>query len=470
VILPTPTTADLPARQLPFWRLTGPGAVLLGLAIGAGEIVIWPRIASEHGASMIWAAVIGVFLQLWVNIEVGRWAVATGESAFTGLARVWGPLAPLFFLLIVAQYFLPAWARSSGLALKAIVFGPDHPSPDWLWTAVAFAGVAVVLFGPRRVYAATERSIGVLVTLVIVGLLFIAARVGTLEHAAELTRGLANIGYIEPGFPARELFGALVFAGAGGASNLFYAYYLRDKRIGMGARVPLLLNPFRGRSESVSEAAFRFPDTPENRRRFRDWLRFVILDQVLYFWFLNTLTILLFIFGALCVLRPAGIVPQAGRFIWDESLLLGRDLGPAGSQLFLAVGFATLFSTQLALVDGVARSLADILRTTWARARRVSYPTWYARIAIVMMISGVVITAVMERLGVTELGFVFNAAFVGGLMMAVYTPALLWMNLRHLPAPARPGPLHITMQIVASAVYLGFAVWSIGVDVLGLVR
>ncbi len=467
MILPAPTTADLPARQLPFWRLTGPGAVLLGLAIGAGEIVIWPRIAAEHGASMVWAAAVGVFLQLWINIEVGRWAVATGESAFLGLTRVWGPLAPLFFLLIIAQYVLPAWARSSGLAVKALLLGPDHPSPDWLWTALTFAAVAAVLFGPRRVYAATERTISVLVTIIVLGLLFIAVRVGTLDHAVELARGVLNVGYVEPGFPARELFGALVFAGAGGASNLFYAYYLRDKRIGMGARVPLLVNPLRGRAESATEAGFRFPDTPENRRRFRDWLRFVTLDQVLYFWLLNTLTILLFLFGALCVLHPAGIVPQAGRFIWDESLVLGRELGALGRYVFLVVGFATLFSTQLALVDGVARSLADILRTTWAPARRASYPVWYGWIAVTMMVSGVVLTAVMERAGVSELGFVLNAAFMGGLMMAVYTPALLWMNLRHLPAPARPGPLHVTMLVVASAVYLGFAIWSIGAELFG---
>jgi len=458
------TAADLPARQDPFWRLTGPGAVLVGLAIGAGELIIWPRIAAEYGATMVWAAAVGVFLQLWLNIEVGRWAVATGESAFTGLARLGFALPPLFFVLIVAQYLLPAWARSSGLAVKALLLGPDHPSPDWLWTALTFAGVAAVLFGPRRVYAATERTIGILVAMITLGLIFIALRVGTLEHVVELARGLINFGHIEPGFPPRELFGALVFAGAGGASNLFYAYYLRDKHIGMGARMPLLVNPFRGRSESAPESGYTFPDTPENRRRFRDWLRFVTLDQILYFWLLNTLTLLLFLFGALCVLHPQGIVPQSGRFIWDESAVLAQEMGLVGRYVFLVVALATLFSTQLALVDGVARSLADILRTSLAPRSRSSYPTWYARIAVATMVCGVGLTAVMARFGITELGFVLNAAFVGGLMMAVYTPALLWLNLRRLPRGARPGPLHVTMMVVASAVYIGFAIWSVAAE------
>ena len=71
-------TADLPRRQLSFWRLTGPGAILVGLSIGAGEIVLWPWITAKFGAVMVWAAALGVFIQLWVNLEIGRWAIVTG--------------------------------------------------------------------------------------------------------------------------------------------------------------------------------------------------------------------------------------------------------------------------------------------------------------------------------------------------------------------------------------------------------
>ena len=78
-------TGDVPRREQAFWKLTGPGAVLVGLSIGAGEIVIWPRITAEFGASLVWAALLGVFLQLWVNFEIGRWAIATGESAYSSV-------------------------------------------------------------------------------------------------------------------------------------------------------------------------------------------------------------------------------------------------------------------------------------------------------------------------------------------------------------------------------------------------
>ncbi|MFQ6045468.1 MAG: Nramp family divalent metal transporter [Gemmatimonadales bacterium] len=457
---------ELPRRSAAFWRLTGPGAVLVGLSIGAGEIVIWPLITAEYGAAMVWAAVLGVFLQLWVNIEIGRWTVATGESTYTGFARLWQGYAALFVFFNIAGYLLPGWARTSGLALKALLLGPDHASADWIWTAVAFAAVGVILFGPRKVYRAVERTVSLLVVIVVLGLVVIAVRVGTAEHVRELLEGALNVGYIDPGIPIREFFSALVFAGAGGTANLFYAFYLRDKGIGMGARMPVLLNPFRGTEEAAVRTGYTFADTQENAGRFRDWLGFIVRDQAFYFWLLNTFT-MLFVFGSLAVLHPQGIVPQAGRLIWDEAAVLADTMGPAGRYLFLAVGVATLFSTQVAITDGLARSLADIFGTSFGFARSVSQARWYARLVLFVIVVGTGLTAAMEYAGITELGFIFNSAYVGGFAMAVYTPLVLWMNLRHLPRSARPKLVNVLMVSVAALIYGGFAAFSLG-DGLGL--
>ena len=104
-------TEDLPEKTLPFWKIAGPGAILVGLSIGAGEIIIWPRVAAEFGATMVWAAVLGVFLQLWINFEVGRWTVATGETVYTGYARVWHGFSLVFILLTLLGWLAPGWGR-----------------------------------------------------------------------------------------------------------------------------------------------------------------------------------------------------------------------------------------------------------------------------------------------------------------------------------------------------------------------
>ncbi|MCW8129183.1 MAG: Nramp family divalent metal transporter [Planctomycetota bacterium] len=459
--------ADLPERSLGFWKMAGPGAILVGLSIGAGEIIIWPRSVAEHGAGMIWAAVLGVFLQLWINFEVGRWTVATGETVFTGFARVWRGFAPVFILLTILGWIAPGWARASGNALKALIFSPEFAKDsfwgsDTCWTALTFGAVALLLFGPKVVYKSVEISIEVMVAIVTLGLIAVAVVVGTSSVWKELGAGLVNIPNVPEGVATKDFFILLVFAGAGGTANLFYTFYLRDKNIGMGAHIPAMPNLLRGRHETIPSTGFRYQDNAENGARFKSWFKYIVQDQLLFFWFLNSLTIMLFIFGSLAVLHPKGIVPGAGSLIWDEAQVLGEVWGAPGRVIFLMVGVATLFSTQLALVDGVARSIADIVYTNFAGAQKRELSWWYAVIAGAWIVAGVGITFVMEHWkGTSGLAFLTNAAFMGGIAMAVYVPLMLYMNLRYLPKSARPGPFCIVMMLVATCVYTGFAVYTI---------
>ena len=458
---------DLPERKLGFWQMAGPGAILVGLSIGAGEIIVWPRVVAEYGASMVWAAVLGVFLQMWINFEVGRWTIATGETIFTGFARVWQGFAPLFILITFFSWIAPGWGRASGLALKALLVGPDGWGSDTFWTVITFAGVAAILFGPKMIYNSMEKAVELMVAIVTIGLIMVAFAVGTAETWLELGKGVVNVGFKEPGMSVKALFIAIVFAGAGGTANLFYTFYLRDKHIGMGAHVPQMQNPLWGRSEAVPSTGFQFEETEENINRFKSWWSYIKKDQMLFFWALNTVTMMLFIFGSLAVLHPQGIVPSSGSLIWDEAAVLGEVWGDTGRVIFLLVGLATLFGTQLALVDGVSRSIADIVYTNFKGAQKRDLSWWYLLVAGIWIVAGCVITFVMEQYGVTELSFLFNAAYMGGFAMAIYVPLMLYINYRYLPKSARPGKSCTVMMTIASIVYVSFAVacilWEVGI-------
>jgi hypothetical protein len=177
------------------------------------------------------------------------------------------------------------------------------------------------------------------------------------------------------------------------------------------------------------------------------------------FWLLNSLTILLFIFGALAVLYPRGIVPNEEMLIWDEAMILAATWGPPGRVFFLIVGAACLFSTQLTLVDGVSRSCADIIHTNFAWARRWELSTWYARIAAGWIVAGIVLTYVYESL--PAILFLMGAGFFGGIAMAIYTPLTLFINVRHLPPAMRPSRLRIAIMLVLSLFYGVFAVVAV---------
>ena len=127
--------------------------------------------------------------------------------------------------------------------------------------------IAAMLFGPKVMYQAMERIVIGMVVFITLGLIFVAFQVGTMEHVSEMARGLVNFGHIEltEDFPFSRFFGAVVFAGAGGAGNLWYAFYLRDKNIGMGARMPRLQNPLRGGSNEEEATGYLYPETEANQ-------------------------------------------------------------------------------------------------------------------------------------------------------------------------------------------------------------
>ena len=461
--IPDLREADLPDREESFWRLTGPGAVMIGLAIGSGELVLWPWITAKFGTEMMWAAALGVFLQLWINIEVGRWAVATGESAFTGFARISKFWVFFFMSLLFVGTFLPGMGRAVGTSLRILIFGLDGPGADWVWTALVLVITLSILFGPKQIYKTVEKSVGFMVLVIVVGMLIVAFSIGTFADLTNMLGGILNFGHIrlDEQLTFNRFFGAFVFAGIGGLGNLYYAYYLRDKGVGMGKRIPALVNPLREAQRGNSEIGYRFPNNEVNGKRFRDWFQFVIVDSCVFFWIANTFTMFLFMFGALVVLFPAGIVPEESRIIWDLALILEGVMGGWGRYLFLIVGIAAFFSSVLAVTDGGVRLWVDLLHTNFRFSHRFAANRLY--LVLALGLSALVVTATwyFETHDVTVLDFFFLGAVLAGFAMAGYVPMLLYMNLKYLPPVARPKPLNIVMVSIGAVTYISFAVFTV---------
>ena len=50
---------------------------------------------------------------------------------------------------------------------------------------------------------------------------------------------------------------------------------------------------------------------------------------------------------------------------------------------------------------------------------------------------------------------------MSGFVMAIYVPMVLYMNLTYLPKSARPGWINIFFMVLASAMYIAFAGYTI---------
>ena len=101
--LPPREVRDLPDPPRNYWRLVGPGIVAGGVGLSSGEFVLWPFIASQVGLILLWGALVGVVTQFFLNMEVERYTLATGETAVTGFNRFWKHWGLVFAVLGVLR-------------------------------------------------------------------------------------------------------------------------------------------------------------------------------------------------------------------------------------------------------------------------------------------------------------------------------------------------------------------------------
>jgi hypothetical protein len=92
---PTKNLTPLEVRELPeplpLGKLIGASVILLATALGSGELLIWPYIITQAGVGLLWLATLGFLSQYFLNMEIERYTLATGETAVTGISRFWKP-------------------------------------------------------------------------------------------------------------------------------------------------------------------------------------------------------------------------------------------------------------------------------------------------------------------------------------------------------------------------------------------
>jgi hypothetical protein len=99
--LPPPLgSRDLP-EPLPLRKIVGASVVILATVLGSGELILWPYIVTQVGIAILWLAAVGFTMQFFLNIEIERYTLATGETAVAGFTRFWKPWGMIFILTTV---------------------------------------------------------------------------------------------------------------------------------------------------------------------------------------------------------------------------------------------------------------------------------------------------------------------------------------------------------------------------------
>ena len=397
------------------------------MGLSSGEFILWPYIASQVGLIFLWGAVLAILTQFFLNMEIERYTLATGETALTGFNRFWKHWGLVLSIMVYFANLWPGWALSSA-TLSTFIFGGGDPR--FIAVGMLLVIGASLTLAPV-VYVALERLIFVkiaAVCLVVVLAMIFAIDAPTWQA---LPGGLVGIGNVPTQLGFALVLGAVAFAGAGGGQNLCQSNYIRDKGFGMGAYVPRLVSAVTGEVHAAHTVqAFIFEPTPANMDRWRRWWRFANIEQILTFVLVTIATICLTSMIAYSTLfgRP-GLSNSVG-FLQIEGRQLQQIVGSWFGILFWSIGAFSLFASSMGIADYTSRLAADIIKSTYLRTSPISESRIYFWLVWVLVALGCVILLI----GIDQpLVLLVISASVGGVMMCLYSGLLLALNRRFLP-------------------------------------
>ena len=257
------------------------------------------------------------------------------------------------------------------------------------------------------------------------------------------------------------LLGALAFAGAGGTTNLGQSNFIKDKGYGMGKFIGRITSPLTGQEEATADVGYHFKHTPENMRRWRAWWRAANIEHFFSFFITCVVCLCLMSLITYSLLYDANgelksNMDEYGKslgFVWGQASQLASSYGPAVRIGFLLMGAAVLLTTELGVLDAVARISTDIVKVNYLKDNE----NWSLSKLYFCFLWG----EILLGCGILLIGFsrpftlfVISAA-MNGAVMFIYSLILLYMNNKVLTRSLSMHPVRF-LAIVWSCAFFGY--------------
>ena len=461
---------DLPAA-LPWYKMLGPSIIVAGLAIGSGELIFWPYLTYTYGLAIIWAGIVGVTTQFFINMEIERYTLLTAETSVAGFNRLWKGFGAIFLICVVIPNMWPGWVAGSAKLLAWTL----HPSASdeaiggyqriYAIMSVILCGAFLVL--SPVVYKFMEKLQEALVAFVFIVLIITVFTVTKFETFGLWLKSAGDFSYLKEINAANAwptLLGAIAYAGMGGMTNMVQGHYIREKGFAMGRYAGKIVSPITGEEDiKFAEAGFFFKLTPENIAKWRQWWRSANLEHFLSFLCLTAISIVLLSFLAYNTVYGVEGYGKGIVFIRGEADILSQQFGGFFRYVFLLMGWAILFTSQIGVLDLFSRLSTDIIKWSWLREQE----QWTeSRIYFVIVIGLTVFAVIVFAGGLRDPRTLLTiSAALNGIVMFLYSFLLLYMNRLKLPKEVRASTLR-TVAMVWSVVFFGvFSILTIKVTI-----
>lgn len=442
--------------------MMGPAVIALGGSIGGGEWLVGPSLFVKYGLVLLWVTTVSTTLQTFLNLEMTRYTLVTGEPITLGFMRLapgkafWGIL---FSVMGFLERGLPGWAISCATAVAAVQLGRLATTTEqgtvvfWGYIIILACGLLVSIGG--KVERTLEIANWVMCAFILLSLLILDLYLAPASTWAEGFVGYLSFGQIPAGVDIL-LLGALVgYSAYGGFGNNCITNWYRDKGYGMSAKIGYIASAVGGKSIHVSPHGMIAKPTKENVERFKGWWRLLNIDQWGVFWLGGMLGMLLPGILYVSMIPKGTTLPSWGLAVSPASGMVQR-FGPLGLYMVAFIGFWVLFSTAVSNLDLVPRQTADMLWYASDRVRKWS-DNDLRKVYYALLISAV-------AFGILYLFFNISAmlplvifaisANIANFTMALSALLTIIVNRKFLPKEMQP-PIWREVILFAATVFFG---------------
>ena len=423
--LPTPVAAPTGAWNVA--RQLGPGLILTSIIVGSGELIVTPKLGASSGFQLLWFIVLGCLLKVFVQVELGRHAVAHGQTTLAALDGLPGPrlrvswVLWLWLLMYVSLVFQVA-GMVGGLASVFSLAGLPLPVPATA-ILVGLSCAILLVVGRYRLVEAVSTLLVAAFTITTMVAVIALQRTPYAVTSAQLVDGFRF--HLPPSF--NVAFAAFGIIGVGASELIYYPYWCLEK--GYARRV----------GPNDHSAAWG--------ERARGWLRILKIDAALSFALYTSATVAFYVLGA-AILHGKGLSVENANMIETLSHMYRETFGQWSLWVFLAGAFAVLYSTVFGATASNARLFADALEVFGLR--RYETPEERTRmVRLGSILLPVAFTSVFLAFG-NPVSLVFVGALGQGLMLPFLAFAALHFHYFQTDPALRVGRIFTTCLVISA--------------------
>lgn len=462
----TTNISNISKHNLPkppsLWQTLGPSFILLGLALGSGELILWPYLSANYGLGLLWGGLLGITFQFVLNTEVMRYSLAWGESVFVGFRQMGWVITLWYIISTLIPWSIPGFSSAASQIIFHM-FGGSLPIDTQIGEKIVAISLLIItgliLSLGKTLYKTMEVLQRSVIFLGLPFILFLTFWLAQSTDWQEVVWGLVGRGdgwqWFPQGIALASFLGAFAYSGAGGNLNLAQSYYIKEKGFGMGKFSSKIISVLSGGSKAVNIEGKTFKDTPHNRRLWDKWWKLINTEHFIVFWGLGFITIVVLALLAKILVYGSG-VDSGISFLYAEAAQITIRTHAFFGTFFLIVAAMMLFSTQLGVLESSSRIISEnTLLLFYKKGRKYNmslgfYVALWAQIAL-----GIIIYSlgwVEPRLLLTV------SAILNGIAMMVSFPLIYLLNKKKLAKRYQPALWRKAIMLMAFVFFVIFVV------------